>query len=104
MNAWDDGRQQAQAQARLSAAEAEMLGEDPEVHGLRQRLADEMRGLDVAEQQYLIVRLRLLGPDTYGYDPDDLERAQNDLRFARGVVYDTVQQLAELLTRKTEEQ
>lgn len=104
MSAWEQGRQDAQARARLSAAEAELLGEDPEVHGLRRELADVLRGLDVAEQQYLTVRLRLLGPDAYGYEPADLERAETDLRFARGVVNDTVQRLAEALARQTEEQ
>lgn len=96
---WQD---EARASALLSSAEADLLGADPEVHGWLTRLTDELRGLEVAGQHYLAVRLRLLGPDAYGYEPADLDGAATDLRFARGVVHDTVRQLAAVLDRHEE--
>ncbi len=103
MNGWDEARAQARGRALLADVEADLLGEDAQTSGDLRRLADELHQLEVARDQYLVLRARLVGPDTFGYSPADLDIAAEDYRRARLIVLDTVAQIAARSTDPQEE-
>ncbi len=98
MNGWDEARAQAKGAALLADVEADLLGDDPDVLADLRRLTDGLAALDLARDQLLTVRSRLLSPCTFGYVPADLDCASHDYRMARRAVTETVTGLAARLT------
>ncbi len=103
MNGWESAAQQVRGQALLASVEADWLGEDAQTSGDLRSLAGELEQLDVARDQYLVLRARLAGPDTFGYSPADLNTAAEDYRRARVIVHNTVTALAARLTNNPQE-
>jgi hypothetical protein len=100
VTAWEHVQQQVRGSALLASVEADWLEEDPAVAGELRRLAGELAYLDVARNQYLVLRARMAGPDTFSYTAADLERAAEDFRVARQIVTTTVTGLAARLTEE----
>jgi hypothetical protein len=97
---WEHAHEHGRGSALLASVEADWLQEDPDVMGDLRRLATDLATLDVTRDQYLVLRARLAGPDTFGYTPDDLDRAAEDYRAARRIVTDTDTGLAARLTEQ----
>jgi hypothetical protein len=95
----DGARRDVSAGLMLTALEAELLEDDPEVRGQFAELAKLLRGWQVASDQAVAVRLRLLAPGGDGYTDADLTRALADYRFARGLILSQ----ADTITRHQEE-
>ncbi len=104
MTAWESAAQQVRGQALLASVEADWLGEDAQTSGDLRSLARELEQLEMARDQYLVLRARLLGPDTFGYSPADLDTAAEDYRRARVIVRNSVVALAARYTDDPQEQ
>ncbi len=104
MTAWENAAQQVRGQALLAAVEADWLGEDAQTSGDLRSLARELEQLEVARDQYLVLRARLLGPDTFGYSRADLTTAAEDYRRARVIVHNTVADIAARITDNPQEE
>ncbi len=104
MTAWENAAQQVRGQALLASVEADWLGEDAQTSGDLRSLARELEQLEMARDQYLVLRARMVGPDTFGYSPADLATAAEDYRHARVIVHNTVAQIAARLTDNPQEE
>jgi hypothetical protein len=100
---WESARQQVRGNALFASVEADWLGEDAQTSDDLRSLALELEQLEMARDQYLVLRARMAGPDTFGYSPADLDTAAEDYRRARVIVHDSVVALAARLTNPMEE-